>query len=158
VQETTVTSSNQRMEALYRTTGPKLWRSLLAYSSDPEIASDAVAEAFMQAIAHRGEIRSPERWLWTAAFRIAAGELSRRRTTPLSPSEPAYEMPSPADHIMTALKALPMNQRIAVVMHDYADRPTKEVADVLAVSSATVHVHLSRGRRRLRHLLEDSHG
>jgi DNA-directed RNA polymerase specialized sigma24 family protein len=39
-------------------------------------------------------------------------------------------------------------------VHDYADRPTKEVAATLGVSMATVRVHLSQGRRRLRALLE----
>jgi RNA polymerase sigma-70 factor (ECF subfamily) len=57
---------------------------------------------------------------------------------------------------MAALKRLPAHQRIALVMHDYADRPTKEVADALGISVATVHVHLSRGRRRLRQLVEET--
>jgi DNA-directed RNA polymerase specialized sigma24 family protein len=47
---------------------------------------------------------------------------------------------------------------MAIVLHDYADRPTDEVASVLGVSRATVHVHLSQGRRRLRKLLEDQDG
>jgi DNA-directed RNA polymerase specialized sigma24 family protein len=40
------------------------------------------------------------------------------------------------------------------VFHDYADRPTSEIAELLGISRATVHVHLSVGRRRLRQLLE----
>jgi len=144
------------MEALYREIGPNLWRSLLASTGDPEIASDALAEAFAQAIARGVEIRSPEPWIWTAAFRIAAGELARRRPTAVASLEPAYELPAPADHLVAALKRLSANQRIAVVMHDYADRPTKEVADALDISVATVHVHLSRGRRRLRQLVEET--
>jgi len=146
------------MEALYREIGPNLWRSLFAYSGDPEIASDALAEAFAQAIARGDRVRSLEPWLWTAAFRIAAGELSRRRPNTVASREPSYELPAPADHLVTALKRLPANQRIAVVMHDYADRPTKEVAEALDISVATVHVHLSRGRRRLRQLVEETDG
>ena len=34
----------------------------------------------------------------------------------------------------------------------------KEVAEALDISVATVHVHLSRGRRRLRQLVEDTDG
>jgi RNA polymerase sigma-70 factor (ECF subfamily) len=146
------------MEALYRQIGPNLWRSLLAYSGDREIASDALAEAFAQAIARGDEIRSPEPWIWTAAFRIAAGELARRQPNEVGSREPSYELPAPADHLVSALKRIPGNQRIAVVMHDYADRPTREIAEALEISVATVHVHLSRGRRRLRHLLEESDG
>jgi len=146
------------LEVVYRRIGPRLWRALFASSGDPEIASDALAEAFVQAIARRDEIRSLEPWLWTAAFRIAAGELSRRKNLSGIAAEPSYEMSPLADHIVAALRRLSPHQRIAVVMHDYADRPTDEVAAALGISSATVHVHLNRGRRRLRHLLEDSDG
>jgi RNA polymerase sigma factor (sigma-70 family) len=57
--------------------------------------------------------------------------------------------------LLTALRHLSPNQRVAVVLHDYADRPTVEVANVLNCSRATVYVHLSQGRRRLLKLLED---
>jgi len=158
VRDTRLLSGIEPMEALYREIGPNLWRSLFAYSGDREIASDALAEAFAQAIARGDEVRSPEPWIWTAAFRIAAGELARRKPNALGSREPTYELPAPADHLVTALKQLPANQRIAVVMHDYADRPTKEIAEALDISVATVHVHLSRGRRRLRQLVEGTDG
>ena len=38
---------------------------------------------------------------------------------------------------------------------DYADRPVAEVAATIGASRATVHVHLSQGRKRLRAMLED---
>lgn len=158
VRDTRLLSGIEPMEALYREIGSNLWRSLFAYSGDREIASDALAEAFAQAIARGDEVRSPEPWIWTAAFRIAAGELARRKPNSLGSREPTYELPAPADHLVTALKQLPANQRIAVVMHDYADRPTKEIAEALDISVATVHVHLSRGRRRLRQLVEGPDG
>ena len=154
---TRVTEPLTDLEAVYRHHRARLWRALLGFTGDPEIASDALAEAFAQAIARGDAVRSPADWVWTAAFRIAAGELKGRRTVPAR-SEPAYEMAEPLDDLIRALAAIPRNQRLAVVMHDYADRPTDEIADVLGVTRATVHVHLSRGRRRLRSLLEDRDG
>ncbi|HEX6130497.1 MAG TPA: sigma factor-like helix-turn-helix DNA-binding protein, partial [Actinomycetota bacterium] len=65
----------------------------------------------------------------------------------------AYEMPQPVPELVAALRELSPNQRLAVVLHDYADRPTGEVADAIGCSRATVHVHLSQGRRKLRALL-----
>jgi hypothetical protein len=41
--------------------------------------SDALAEAFAQALARDGDLLSLEDWLWTSAFRIAAGMLKKRR-------------------------------------------------------------------------------
>jgi DNA-directed RNA polymerase specialized sigma24 family protein len=43
-----------------------------------------------------------------------------------------------------------------VVLFHLADYPVKEVASLLGTSSSAVRVHLTRGRRRLRALLEES--
>jgi RNA polymerase sigma-70 factor (ECF subfamily) len=158
VRSTDAVAAVDPMEEVYRRIGPRLWRALFASSGDPEVASDALAEAFAQAIVRSDGIRSLEPWLWTAAFKIAAGELSRKNDPSRIPAEPTYEMSPPADHIVSALRQLSPKQRAAVVLHDYADRPTEEVAEALGISSATVHVHLGRARRRLRRLLEDRDG
>jgi len=64
-------------------------------------------------------------------------------------------MPEPIADLLTALAQISPKQRLAVVLHDYADRPTDEVARSIGASRATVHVHLSKGRRRLREILGD---
>ncbi len=143
------------IERLYREQGSRMWRSLLAFSGDPEIADDAVAEAFAQALRRGAEIRDAERGLWRTAFRIAAGELkdgSRRR--PLE-DEGSYEMEEPARDLVVALTALSPKQRASVVLHDAAGYPAKEVAAIIGSTPAAVKVHLARGRRRLRELLGD---
>jgi hypothetical protein len=53
VQDGRVTSAYERVEAVYRARGTKLWRALLAFTSDPDLASDALAEAFAQVLARR---------------------------------------------------------------------------------------------------------
>ena len=65
-------------DRLYRQDGARMWRALAAYSGSREVAQDAVSEAFAQAIARGSAIRSPQRWVWKAAYRIAAGELQER--------------------------------------------------------------------------------
>ncbi|HSL11452.1 MAG TPA: sigma factor-like helix-turn-helix DNA-binding protein [Actinomycetota bacterium] len=144
-----------RVEAAYRADFPRLWRALYAYAGDAEIASDAAAEAFARAIRDEGTIRDVAAWTWRVAFRIAAAEL-RRRSTPLPDAAGPYELPQPIPELVAALRTLSPNQRLAIVLHDYADRPTSEVADAIGCSKATVHVHLSQGRRRLRALLEET--
>lgn len=49
----------------YRKHGPKLYRSILLYAGDSEIAADAVAEAFAQVLRRGDAIDSPERWVET---------------------------------------------------------------------------------------------
>ena len=46
------------------------------------------------------------------------------------------------------------NQRAALILHHYAGYSTREIGQILGCSAATVRVHLSQGRRRLRSLLE----
>jgi RNA polymerase sigma-70 factor (ECF subfamily) len=133
-----------------------MWRSLLAFTADEAVADDALSEAFAQALARGDELRDPERWIWRAAFRIAAGDLKDRRTrTDLTGHETGYPFPDPLLHVFDALAHLSPNQRLAIVLHDYADRSVSEVASTLGTTRATVYVHLSKGRRRLRSLLED---
>jgi RNA polymerase sigma-70 factor, ECF subfamily len=155
VQDTRV-SEGSALEALYRAHGPAIWRALLAFSGDRDVADDALDEAFAQALARGEGIRDPLRWIWRVAFRVAAGELKdRRRAGELVVPGPAEAFPEPLLHVFAALRRLSPNQRIAVILHDYADRPVSEVAATIGASRATVYVHLSQGRRRLRALLED---
>jgi RNA polymerase sigma-70 factor, ECF subfamily len=158
VQDAPVTEAEGSLERVYREQGAKLWRALFALSGDREVASDALAEAFAQALARGEAITKPDGWVWTAAFRIASGELKLRgRSGPRLP-ERSYEMPAPVTDMVAALARLSPKQRLAIVLHDYADRPTDEVARVLDASRATVHVHLSQARRRLRTILSGDDG
>jgi RNA polymerase sigma factor (sigma-70 family) len=94
---------------------------------------------------------------WRSVF--AAGELTdRRRRSGELANEPAYDVPESIAHVVEALARLSPNQRLAVVLHDYADRPVAEVAATIGATRATVYVHLSQGRKRLRAMLEDDDG
>jgi RNA polymerase sigma-70 factor (ECF subfamily) len=148
-------SRTDRIERLYRERGDRIWRGLLAFSGDPDIASDAVAEAFAQVLRRGDEVRDPERWVWRAAFRIAAGELKERRKYELIGVAGSYEMEEPARDLVVALATLSERQRAAVVFHDAAGYPAREVAKIVGSTEAAVRVHLMRGRRRLRDLLKE---
>ena len=143
------------IERLYRERGDRIWRGVLAFAGDPEVASDAVAEAFAQVLRRGDEVRDPERWIWRAAFRIAAGELKERRKVVDTVATPAYEMEEPARDLVVALSALSERQRASVVLHDAAGFSAREVAKMVGSTEAAVRVHLVRGRRRLRDLLQD---
>jgi RNA polymerase sigma-70 factor (ECF subfamily) len=152
VEQTVGVHPDHDLERLYREEGPRLYWALLAYVGDREIASDACAEAFAQALARGSELRAPLNWIWTVAFRVAAGELKRRgKLDP--PIETPYESPEPSD-LVAALAKLSERQRACVILHHYAGYPLKEIGSILGLAKATVGVHLTRGRRRLRELLE----
>lgn len=151
-----VASDREReVERLYRTEGGRLWRTVMAYCGDREIANDAVAEAFTQVLARGEGVRAPLPWLWRSAFRVAAGELKARMRPDLATDDPSYEMPEPLADLIGALGRLSPNQRATLILHDYADLPTVEVARIMGIASTTVRVHLSQACRRPRGLLED---
>jgi RNA polymerase sigma factor (sigma-70 family) len=143
------------LETLYRRSGARMWRSVLAFAADPEVASDSVAEAFCQALSRGPAIRDPERWIWRAAFRIAAGQMAERRRTAEIIREGVYEMEEPARELIAALQRLSRTQRAAVVLHYVGGYPGKEVAGLIGSTPAAVRVHLMRARRRLRQLLKE---
>ena len=150
------------IEACYRADAERLWRALLAYGGDAELASEAVAEAYAQALRRGAAIRDPAAWTWRAAFRIAAGALQTRRRSaaeaepaPLNVGRPdRYADPD----LGAALRALPEAQRAAVILYYYADLPVGEIAHRLGSNGLAVRANLSRGRRRLRQLLGDDDG
>jgi RNA polymerase sigma-70 factor, ECF subfamily len=144
------------LERLYREHGARLWHALLGFCGDPDVATDALAEAFAQALRRGEAIREPLPWIWRAAFRIARGELKDRRLSGVVEREESCEMEEPAVELIGALRNLSARQRAAVVLFHLADYPVKEIASLLGTSSSAVRVHLTRGRRRLRAMLEES--
>jgi len=146
------------LERVYRDDGPKLQRAVLLFAGDRDIADDAVAEAFTQALARERELRDPRRWVWSVAFRVAARTLKERRRELPAPDiavGTALETPEIPLTLMAALAKLTPKQRGAVVLFHLGGYPTKEVARILGSTAPAVTVHLSVGRKRLRNLLED---
>ena len=152
---TSTLSDAHALDLVYREQAPRMWRTLTAYSGSREIAEDAVAEAFAQALARSGELWAPERWVWKTAYRITAGELKKRAATPVLPVDDSVLPEEPAWELRAALERLSPMQRATVVLHYYAGYPARDIARIVGSTPAAVWVHLSRGRRRLRQMLEE---
>ncbi len=144
----------QVAEELFQAEAPRLWRALLASTGVPEIADDALDEAFAQLLARGPAVVSPSRWVWKAAFRIAAGELKRRGDVAPLREVSTIEAPDEALSMIAALGQVPNRQRSALVLHYYAGYRVREIAEILGTSPATVRVQLTTGRRRLAQILE----
>jgi RNA polymerase sigma factor (sigma-70 family) len=147
-------------EDAFRGMAPRLWRALLLYSGSAEVASDAVSEAFAQAMAARHEIREPQAWIWTAAFRIAAGELAAQADH----AEPA-DVPTPEGveaasllDLMRALAQVSEMQRRALILRYYMGYSNVEIARILGSTPSSIGVQLFRSARKLRGLLSDEMG
>jgi RNA polymerase sigma-70 factor, ECF subfamily len=139
---------------LYEEHRDRLWRGVYATCGDPDVASDAVAEAFAQALRRGDAIRDPLAWVWRAAFRISAGELkARSRRIRAEAAEETYELPEAGRQLIDELSRLSPKQRAALVLRYFEGYSTREIAEIIGSTTAAVRVHLAVGRRRLRDIL-----
>jgi RNA polymerase sigma-70 factor (ECF subfamily) len=143
-----------RVERVYRESGPQIWRAVFLFTEDRDVASDAVAEAFAQALRRGDEIRNLERWLWRTVFLLARGMLKGRRAEGGRLPEQSQDFLGGTVELLSVIRQLSPMQRAVVILHYYADFPIREVAALTGSTAAAVGVHLHRARRRLRDLLE----
>jgi RNA polymerase sigma-70 factor (ECF subfamily) len=131
-------------------------------------ALDATQETFIQAFRKAARFRGDSAfgtWLWRIGINACNDILRKRKRVPQPEEDPAVEEPaggSPSvdDAVATrlelkdALAILSTDYREAVVMHDLGGIPYEEIATLTGVSIGTVKSRISRGRKRLAHLLE----
>ena len=139
-----------RVEAAYRAIHPRLWRALLSFTGDPEVASDAESEAFTQAIRRGDEIDDVAAWVWRSAFKIAAGLLVRRERPAATLDERRVNAPASVTEFLALLDGLPTQQRAIVALRYSGGFSATEIADLLDTSPGAVRVQLHRAHTTLR--------
>lgn len=158
-----------RVEAAYRRVHPRLWHALVGWTGDPDVASDAEAEAFSQALARGCAIDDVDAWVWRTAFRVAGGLLSQRSrgVAAASGAGSAVDEPQVAEpagdpalvEFLAQLGGLSTQQRAVVVLRYVGGMRPSEIADVLDTTPGAVRVQLHRAHTHLRTTLrEDDHG
>ncbi len=141
-------------EAFYREHLARIVRACALVTLDRSVAEDVAAEAFTRLWAAWGQIRSADHaggYVFKTAMRLCTREAARRRR-PVAPAAPSddLERSIARSHVVSALGRLPIRQRQAVVLRDWAGFETSEVARLLGLRESTVRVHLARARERLR--------
>lgn len=163
------TSPRDVFAHLYATHGQAAVRMATALCGEPELAEDCVAEA----VSHMypkwvaGEIADFGPYLRRAVANQVHGAFRRRRTARCHEARRCVDgtaVESPEERIIelaavcSALRELPLHQRRAVVLHYLEDRRLVDVAAAMGTTLGTAKAHVSRGRARLRVVLEQSSG
>lgn len=147
-------TGSERVRAVYVADHARLWRSLYAFSGSREVADEASAEAFAQALRRGDEIRDVAAWVWRSAYAIARGELQRRSRS----DAPAVSEPAGGDGelvtLLGALAELPEADRELIVLCHVAGWKPSELAAVLDANPGAIRVRLHRATTRARELLE----
>ena len=146
-----------RVEAVYRSVHVRLWRSLLSYTGDADLASDAEAEAFAQLLRRGDAVEDVAAWVWRSAFRIAAGLLADRSN---STRRSGVDDSAPADGSVTEflglLAGLSVQQRACVALRYVGGYTSVEIGEILGTSAGTVRVQLNRAHASLRHTITEA--
>ena len=146
---------------LVREHGRSMFRAARALLDSDAAAEDAVGEAVLLAWQSFPRLRDPsaaKSWLLRICVNCACGQ--RRKTGREVALEGLEERAAPekdgeVSYLCDAVRALPEDQRLAVLLYYYEDMPVAEIARTLGIAQGTVKSRLSRGRDRLRQMLRE---
>lgn len=116
---------------------------------------DFTQEAYTRAWQRWKRLQSydnPESWLRLVVTRLATDRWRWLGVRRAAPQLHAHPVPGPNEtltDLIAELKRLPMDQRRALVLHYFLDRPVAEIAAETGTNINTVKSWLSRGRERL---------
>jgi RNA polymerase sigma-70 factor (ECF subfamily) len=154
------------LEALFREHSQAVLGYCLRRGAGPEDAAEIVSEVMLVAWRRLADVPAgPEARFWmlgTARLALANQSRSERRRTKLSErlrGELEASAAQQADNeltdlVMTAIRALPEQDREVLCLATWEDLRPSEIALVLSIPPETARTRLHRARRRLRDELE----
>ncbi|MEP7017865.1 MAG: RNA polymerase sigma factor SigM [Actinomycetota bacterium] len=150
---------------LFRRHRDRMWALAVRTTRDPEMAADAVQEAFLSAFRRADSFRGEAEvttWLHRIVVNSCLDRLRRVKPVANMPEADLSTLADPHDHhhsvevrldVHAALEQLPEGQRMALVLVDMHGLSTAEAAEVLDVAEGTIKSRCSRGRAAMVPLL-----
>lgn len=145
---------------LYRTHASSAFRVAYLITGDRALAEDLTHEAFIKVFGRIRQLRdesSFDAYLRQAVVNLSnshfrRARLERRHLRGEVRGPMAVELPGveERDELRTALVALPVRQRTAIVLRYYEDLSERETADIMGISSGAVRSLVARGMGDLR--------
>ena len=150
-------------DEFYRGTRVRVLQVLYAAGGDLSEAQDAAQEAYTRAWqrwARLGPSADPEAWIRVVGWRIIANGWRKQRGRLAAYRRHGLPDPMPAPGedtvaLMAALRVLPSEQRIALVLHHLLDLSVAAIATETGAPVGTVKARLARGRRTLATLIDN---
>lgn len=159
---------DQDFDAFYTATYRKIVSHIFALTGSLPEAEDCVQEAYARAWQRWAkvstEVESPEAWVRTVAARLAVSAWRKavNRHRAHRRDNQATELPgmSPdAVAVISALRKISPDQRMAIVLFHYAGLSIDEIAAETRMTPSAVKARLARGRKALApHLSESADG
>jgi RNA polymerase sigma factor (sigma-70 family) len=154
-----VVADRAGFERFYRDNLARIVRACYLVVLDRTMAEEVAADAFTRLWSKWDQIRDDDHaggYVFKTAMRLCARRkrsIRRERDVRSIAIEDQAGGRAESLAVWEALAELPIRQRQAVVLRDWAGYETAEVAGILEIRESTVRVHLARGRATLRHIL-----
>ena len=154
----------EALESLYRADLRQFVRAASAVVGDQAAGSDAVQEAFVQAVRKRASFKGEaplEAWLWRMVINEALLlrrrrqrelELDREHTT----SHSTNHLPEHDAAVRVWVASLPERQRLVVFLRYFADLDYRSIAIALEIEVGTVSATLASAHAALRRSYEEA--
>lgn len=145
-------------EALMRMHEVLVARTALRLTANRQDAQDAAQEVFLRLHRNLGKIddsRNLPGWLYRVTVNACRDIVRKRKNTDsLGDLEMAVPNSTEAKLLVAgALRTLPEKERAAITLRDIEGLSTREVAEILGSSEATVRSQISSARLKIRKLL-----
>lgn len=146
-------------ERLVNTYSDLILRLSYTYLKSTQDGEDICQTVLLKLLTEDRAFESPEHeraWVVRVAINACKDELRafRRRAVPLDAAAEAEAPEPPRSEVLDAVMALPENYREAVYLFYYEGYSIDEIAALTGRSGAAVSAHLSRGRKKLKTMLE----
>ena len=149
----------QEAERLVNAYSDLILRLSYTYLRSTQDGEDICQTVLLKLLTEDRVFESPEHeraWVVRVAINACKDELRafRRRAVPLDAAAEAEAPEPPRSEVLDAVMALPENYREAVYLFYYEGYSIDEIAALTGRSGAAVSAHLSRGRKKLKTMLE----
>ena len=140
----------ESVEDAYRRLAPGLARLAYLLVDTPELAEEAVQEAFAAAYSKWSRVENPDAYLRVSVINWCRKVQRRRRLVRRTP-EPALDTSTlGADHVADVVRALKSPMKEMVVLRYYLQLSEPEISQTLSVALGTVKSTLHRARAHLK--------
>lgn len=124
-----------------------------------DIAQDTLLKAYLHYNTFQGR-SSFSTWIFRIGYGCFCDHVGKRILETESISEKENHIPSEDDHekdyngLYAAINGLTASEKATVLLFYIEDYSTKEISEILTMSSVTVRSHLHRARKHLKKILE----
>lgn len=158
----------EQFEQLYMGSRARVYNLAARVVGDPEDAADITQEVFLRAYLHpprKGGWKAADPWLYRVTVNACYDHLRRAKRHSATSLEEAGEIAERRDDLATsettrviesALGALSVRYRTALLLRDLCGLEAGEVGAVLGVSAATARVLLHRARGAFRRAVDEA--